>query len=111
MSAPAYQPVPTAAQQRELERWVQRKYPVRQYRDNLDESIADFRVVQLRYEERQPEPCQLGAVEDESPEGPLLRFLAICIASLGLWAAIGYAMWWVAPKVADLIAWILEMNA
>jgi hypothetical protein len=31
MSALPYQPVPTASQQRELSRWVQRHYPVRQY--------------------------------------------------------------------------------
>ena len=31
MTTLPYQPVPTATQQRELERWVSRHYPVRQY--------------------------------------------------------------------------------
>jgi len=67
MTALPCQPAPTASQQRELERWVQRKYPVRQYRDNVDESIADFQAARLRYEERQPEPALFCAVEDEAP--------------------------------------------
>ncbi len=96
MSALPYQPVPTASQQRELERWVQRKYPVRQYRDNVDESIADFQAARLRYEERQPEPCQFCAVEEEAPvtlpEFVLLTAKGlVCIAG---WLAFGLAVLW-----------------
>lgn len=108
MSALPYQPVPTASQQRELERWVQRKYPVRQYRDNVDEAIADFQAARLRYElarlHSQPSEnvlhaagescCAAEADEDEADQYPLPLFFAICIGALGLWGATAYATWW-----------------
>src|SRR5690349_16876428 len=83
MTAPAYQPVPTAGQQRELERWVQRKYPVRQYRDNVDSAIADFQAARLRYEERQPEPCQFCAEPDEDAPPALFGLVDIWRSEFG----------------------------
>lgn len=73
--------------------------------------LPTSKAARLRYEERQPEPCQFCAVEDEAEDGSLLRFLAVSIGSLGLWAAVCYAMWWFAPKAVDLITWILEKHA
>lgn len=64
----------------------------RQYRDV--QAIADFQAARLRYEERQPEPCQFCAVEDEADEYPLPLFFAIRIGALGLWGATAYATWW-----------------
>ena len=56
-----------------------------------------------------PEPCQFCAVEDEATEMPLAAFLAACIGSLGVWAAIGYACWWAAPLVADLLGYLVSI--
>lgn len=115
MTAPAYQPVPTIAQRRALAADFAKRY-----RDV--QAIADFQAARLRYEIDRSEradrelaasgvACCATDVADEATDIPLAHFLAVSIASLGLWAAIGYATWWIAPKVADLIAWILEMNA
>jgi hypothetical protein len=95
MSALPYQPVPTIAQRKALHADHAKRY-ARQYRDNQDEAIGDFRVVQLRYVERAAGESCCGAEvdEDESTEFPLPIFAAICIGALGLWCAIGYATWW-----------------
>jgi hypothetical protein len=83
----AYQTVPTMAQRRELDHFVQRHYPVRQYRDNQPSMVQPEPA-------GPPKPCQFCAVEVEAESVPLFAFLAISIGSLGLWAAIGYATWW-----------------
>ena len=87
MSALPYQPVPTIAQRRALA-----ADHAKRYRDV--QAMADFHAARLRYEERQPEPCQFCAVEDEADEYPLPLFFAICIGALGLWGATAYATWW-----------------
>lgn len=99
MSA-AYQPVPTIAQRKALQRDHERRY--------RDAAIGEYRAAQLRYEmerlSKQPEPAQFCAVARDEDEGPALFGMVDAIrAEFGplwpVWAA-AYFMFIAAGLVA-----------
>jgi hypothetical protein len=91
MTAPAYQPVPTAHQQLELERLLAsdraKRHGVRQYADNQPKQALISPV------EAAGVAC-CDVTDEAVMELSLPVFLGRCIAALGTWAAAGYAAWW-----------------
>lgn len=90
MTALPYQPVPTAGQQRELERWVAKRYPIRQYEKTqaLISPVEAAGIACCATEVDVPRPGEDGEPQVWEWVGSLpsvLIFAAACVARAAYW--------------------------